>query len=194
MSTTRRWIIIIALILPATPSRRARSAIPRARCAQLAKLQPQTRARPPRRAVEIDVPIDDVRSGDIVIVRPGRAHPRRRRRHARRQRGGRIACSPANRCRSRRRRATASSAAPSTARARFVSGHDARRGERAGADRDADAGRPGLARADSAARRPHQRRVRAGGRRRSRSSTFAVWCSSPAEPSLAVGAPRRSPC
>ena len=48
--------------------------------------------------------------------------------------------------------------------------HDARRRQRARADRQADARRAGLARADPAAGRPRQRRLRAGGARRSPSS------------------------
>src|SRR5262249_30916694 len=67
-------IIIIALVLTgrvfeARAKRRTSSAL-----RALAKLQPKT-ARVSRDGVDIDVPIDDVQTGDVVLVRPGERIP-----------------------------------------------------------------------------------------------------------------------
>ena len=56
---------------------------------QLARLQPST-ARVRRDDQDIDVPIADVRTGDLVIVRPGERIPGRRRRQGRPRRRRRI--------------------------------------------------------------------------------------------------------
>ena len=178
-------ILIIAFVLAgrafeARATRRTASAL-----RALAGLQP-TSARVVRGGVEQDVPIGDVREGDLVLVRPGERMPvdgvvvegtsavneamltgepmpvsktlgrPRHRRHG--QRHGRVP----------------------------LSRDDAGRGERAGPHRQADAGRAVHARADSGAGRSDQRRLRAGrdraGRRDVRSPggrwpTRRRWCA-----------------
>jgi Cu+-exporting ATPase len=65
-------IIIIALVLLGNAMEAARKRNTTRALRQLAKLQPST-ARVRRDGQEIDVPIADVRSGDLVIVRPASA-------------------------------------------------------------------------------------------------------------------------
>ena len=103
--------------------------------------------------------------------------------------------SPASRCRSRRSRATGSSAAPSTATGAFVM-----RAERVGRDTllgaDRPDGRRGAAepRADPAPGRPRLRLLRAGRRRWSPSLTSLVWATLGPEPRLAYALVTPSPC
>ena len=66
-----------------------------------------------------DVPVERSSKGDEIVVRPGRAAPGRRRGRQRARAPSTSRCSPASRCRSRRRPAIASSAARSTAPAAF---------------------------------------------------------------------------
>ena len=88
-STTKPIIFILSLLLlgnalEARAKTRTMSAL-----RQLARLQPST-ARVRRGEAEVDVPIADVRSGDIVIVRPGERFPVDGRVAERRRRRGRI--------------------------------------------------------------------------------------------------------
>ena len=122
-----------------------------------------------RAAQEIDVPIADVRRGDVVVVRPGERLPM----------DGEVVSGESavdesmltgesapvakERGRSRDRRHD------QPHRRAALSRDDARRRQRARADREAHARRAGVARADPEPRRPDQRRVRAGRRVASRS-------------------------
>ena len=104
-------ILIIALILvgnmlEARAKRQTSAALRR-----LMQLQPKS-ARVARGGAEIDVPVEDVQPGDVVVVRPGGADSGRRRDRLRRERGSTSRCSPASRCRSRSGRGIPSSARP----------------------------------------------------------------------------------
>ena len=69
-------VIVIIALRPrsATQWRRAPSGRPRRALRDMARLQPST-ARVRRDGVELDVPIGDVRAGDVVVVRPGERFP-----------------------------------------------------------------------------------------------------------------------
>ena len=154
-------IIIIALVLlgNAMEARAKRNTTRALR--QLARLQPST-ARVRRDGQEIDVPIADVRSGELVIVRPGERIPvdgvitagggavdesmlTGESIPVEKKAGDRVIGATINTAGRARNR-----------------GDQPRRLERAGAHRHADEGGAGLAGADSAARRSHLGLLRAG--------------------------------
>ena len=106
-------------------------------------------ARVVRDGAEIDIPIDDVVAGDIVVVRPGEKIPV----------DGVVSDGYSSVdesmitgecCRWRRSPATRSSAPPSTRRAASASGDQGRQGDRPGADHPPGRGRAGLQGADPA--------------------------------------------
>ena len=108
-------------------------------------------------------------SATCVVVRPGERMPVDGTCVEGAQRTSTNRCSPARACRSRRRRATASPAAPSTATGCWcVEATRGRRRDHAGAHHPAGRGRAGRQGADPAPGRPRQRGVRAGGARHRR--------------------------
>ena len=156
----RDRLIVVALVLMGRWLEREPEAAPPPP-SRHSSASPHDRPRPPRRRIEVDVPLEEVSAGDLVRVRPGEKRARRRHRRRRLLDGRRVDAHRRERPGHQARRGPGHRSHPEPAPARWCS-----RPTAVGADSALaqivrpGRGRPVLQGPDAAARRPGRRRVR----------------------------------